>query len=422
MGALNGLRVLDLSRILAGPWCTQILGDLGAEIIKIERPGAGDDTRGWGPPFLRDRDGAETGESAYFLAMNRNKQSAAIDMATAEGQSLIRSLAARCDVLVENFKVGALERYGLDYATLARSNPGLIYCSITGFGQDGPYANRPGYDFIAQGMGGLMSITGERDDLPGGGPQKVGVAIADITTGMYAAVAILAALNHRHASGRGQHLDCNLLDTQVAMLANLSLNYLVSGKVPKRAGNAHQNIMPYNVFRVADGHIILAIGNDAQFAGFCKLTGQSVMAEDPRYATNADRVRNRDALTKELAGILAGRSKRAWSELLDTAGIPCGPIHDLSEVFADRHVVARQMQRQMEHPLADSIPTVAHPVRYSETDADYRLPPPLLGQHTKSVLREVLGLSAEDVERLTRQGVIGNATQAAAEEEAGVTA
>lgn len=417
MGALTGLRVLDLSRILAGPWCTQILGDLGAEIVKIERPGAGDDTRGWGPPFLRDRDGAETGESAYFLAMNRNKKSVTIDMATAEGQSLLRQMAARCDILVENFKVGTLEKYGLDYATLSKSNPGLIYCSITGFGQSGPYANRSGYDFIAQGMGGLMSITGERDDLPGGGPQKVGVAIADITTGMYAAVSILAALNHRHASGRGQHLDCNLLDTQVAMLANLSLNYLVSGKVPQRAGNAHQNIMPYNVFRVADGHIILAIGNDAQFASFCKLAGYAALAENPRYATNADRIRNREALTTELTGILAGRSKRAWSELLDPAGIPCGPIHDLEEVFADPHVVARQMQRHMDHPLADSIPTVAHPVRYSETDADYRLPPPLLGQHTATVLRNVLGLSDEDLDRLARQGVIGIAEQPDADEE-----
>lgn len=414
MGALSGLRVLDLSRILAGPWCTQILGDLGAEIIKIERPGSGDDTRGWGPPFLCDRNGAETGESAYFLAMNRNKRSAAIDMATAEGRSLLCALAVRSDVLVENFKVGTLEKYGLDYPALAKSNPGLIYCSITGFGQSGPYANRPGYDFIAQGMGGLMSITGERDDLPGGGPQKVGVAIADITTGMYAAVAILAALNHRHTSGRGQHLDCNLLDTQVAMLANLSLNYLVSGKVPQRAGNAHQNIMPYNVFRVADGHIILAIGNDAQFAGFCKLAGHSALAEDPLYATNADRIRNREALTAELARIMGARTKRAWSELLDPPGIPCGPIHDLEEVFADPHVVARQMHRQMEHPLADSIPTVAHPVRYSETDADYRLPPPLLGQHTATVLREVLNLSAEDVERLMWQGVIGTVAQAMA--------
>ncbi len=404
-GALQGVRVLDLSRVLAGPWCTQTLADLGAEVIKVERPGSGDDTRGWGPPFLSDRDGADTHEAAYFLGCNRNKRSITVDIAKPEGQALIRRIAAQCDVFVENFKVGDMARYGLDAQSLRALNPRLVYCSITGFGQTGPYAARAGYDYAVQGMGGLMSITGERDDLPGGGPQKVGVAVADLFTGMYATVAILAALRHRDATGEGQAIDMALLDTQVAMLANLGANYMVTGKSPRRAGNAHQNIVPYQVFEVADGHIILAVGNDGQYAKFCAVAGRPELATDERFAKNALRVRNRDVLVPLLADILKTRSKQAWLSALEEAKVPCGAINDLQEVFADPQVRARGMTVELPHPLTDALRLVASPMKLSATPVQYTLAPPLLGEHTDEVLG-ALGVSTDERAALRAQGVL----------------
>ncbi len=404
--ALTGVRVLDLSRVLAGPWCTQTLADLGAEVIKIERPGSGDDTRGWGPPFLQRADGREGSEAAYFLGTNRNKRSVAIDIAQPAGQSLIRALADGCDVMVENFKVGDMARYGLDAAALCAGRPRLVYCSITGYGQTGPYRDRAGYDYAVQGLGGLMSVTGERDDLPGGGPQKVGVAVADLFTGMYATVAILAALRHRDATGQGQVIDMALLDTQVAMLANLGANYLVTGQAPRRAGNAHQNIVPYQVFEVADGHLILAVGNDGQFERFCRVAGLSELAQDPRYAHNADRVRHRDALVPLLADCLRQRTRADWLAALDAAKVPCGPINDLEEVFADPQVRARAMTVRIDHPHADQLELVASPIKMSATPVQLRRPPPLLGEHTDEVLQEI-GIGAEQRAELRRQGVIG---------------
>ena len=391
--ALHGVRVLDLSRILAGPWCTQTLADLGADVIKVERPGSGDDTRGWGPPFLNDCDGGATAEAAYYLGANRNKRSITIDLAKPEGQALVRRIAAQSDVLVENYKVGDMARDGLDAAAMLAHNPRLVYCSITGFGQTGPYRERAGYDYAAQGMGGLMSVTGPSraeidDDAPGGGPQKVGVAVADLFTGMYATTAILAALRHRDLTGIGQSIDMALLDTQVAMLANLGANYLVTGVAPQRAGNAHQNIVPYQVFAVADGHMILAVGNDQQFARFCEVAGVPELARDPRYARNAGRVGERAVLVPRLAAILATRSRADWLAALEAAKVPCGPINDLAEVFADPQVVARGMTVQMPHPLAGAIDLVASPMKLSATPVQYRRAPPLLGQHTDEVLAE----------------------------------
>ncbi|WP_374668901.1 CaiB/BaiF CoA transferase family protein [Ramlibacter sp.] len=411
MNSLEGIRVLDLSRVLAGPWCTQTLADLGAEVIKVERPGSGDDTRGWGPPFLKDRAGADTAESAYYLGANRNKRSLTCDIAHPEGQALVRELAARCDVFVENFKVGDMARYGLDYAALQAVNPRLVYCSITGFGQTGPYRERAGYDYAIQGMGGLMSITGERDDL-GGGPQKVGVAVADLFTGMYATVGILAALRHAERTGEGQYLDMALLDAQVAMLANLGANYLVSGQVPGRAGNAHQNIVPYQVFEVApaaDGtrdHIILAVGNDGQFGKFCQVAGCPELATDPRFARNADRVRNRQVLVPMLAERLKQRSKPDWLAALEAAKVPCGAINNLAEVFADPHVQSRGMVHTWDHPLAGPVRLVGSPIRLSATPVRTEAPPPLLGQDTEAVLAEVLGWDADRVAALRQQQVI----------------
>ena len=410
-GALDGVRVLDLSRVLAGPWCTQTLADLGAEVIKIERPAAdghpgGDDTRGWGPPFLKDREGRDTAEAAYFLGANRNKRSVTIDIARPEGQALVLRLAAQCDVLVENFKVGDMARYGLDAATVCAQLPGLVYCSITGFGQTGPYRDRAGYDYAVQGMGGLMSVTGERDDLPGGGPQKVGVAVADLFTGMYATVAILAALRHRDATGQGQVIDMALLDTQVAMLANLGANYLVTRQAPRRAGNAHQNIVPYQVFEVADGHLILAVGNDGQFQRFCAVAGIPALAQDPRFATNASRVRNRGILVPLLAAQMKERSRAGWLAQLEAAKVPCGPINDLADVFADPQVRERAMTAAVAHPLNDALELVASPIKLSQTPVQLRRPPPLLGQHTDQVLLE-LGLAAADIARLRSAGVLG---------------
>ena len=395
MNSLDGIRVLDLSRVLAGPWCTQTLADLGADVIKIERPGSGDDTRGWGPPFLKDAQGLDTAEAAYYLGANRNKRSLTCDISQPAGQALVRDLVPLCDVFVENFKVGDMTRYGLDYPSLKTLNPRLVYCSITGFGQTGPYRERAGYDYAVQGMGGLMSITGERDDLAGG-PQKVGVAVADLFTGMYAAVAILAALRHAEATGHGQAIDLALLDTQVAMLANLGANYLVSGNVPGRSGNAHQNIVPYQVFETApapDGskdHMILAVGNDSQFARFCDVAGQPVLARDARFARNQDRVRNRAVLVPVLEGIMKQRGKADWLTALETAKVPCGAINNLAEVFADPQVRQRAMVDRWQHPLNPSLRLVASPMKFSATPVRTDLPPPLLGQHTAEVLAELL--------------------------------
>jgi crotonobetainyl-CoA:carnitine CoA-transferase CaiB-like acyl-CoA transferase len=413
--ALEGVKVLDLSRVLAGPWCTQTLADLGADVIKVEkpsRPGApgGDDTRGWGPPFLRDGEGRETSEAAYYLGANRNKRSVTIDIATAEGAELVRTLAERADVVVENFKVGDLARRGLDAATLLARNPRLVYCSITGFGQTGPYRERAGYDYAVQGMGGLMSVTGPSrleiaDDAPGGGPQKVGVAVADLFTGMYATVAILAALRHRDRTGQGQAIDMALLDTQVAMLANLGAGYLASGVAPQRAGNAHQNVVPYQVFEVADGHMILAVGNDGQFARFCAVAGCSELASDARFLRNADRVRNRAALIPLLAERLKRRPRAAWLAELEAAKVPCGPINDLAEVFADPQVRERSMTVEMTHPLASAVRLVGSPMKLAATPVRYRRPPPLLGNDTDEVLAE-LGLSADEIAALRSAGAI----------------
>ncbi|HWI82538.1 CaiB/BaiF CoA-transferase family protein [Ramlibacter sp.] len=411
MTSLAGIRVLDLSRVLAGPWCTQTLADLGADVIKIERPGTGDDTRTWGPPFLRDAEGRDTAEAAYYLGTNRNKRSVTCDIARPEGQALIRELAQRCDVFIENFKVGDMARYGLDYASLAAIHPRLVYCSITGFGQTGPYRERAGYDYAIQGMGGLMSVTGERDDL-GGGPQKVGVAVADLFTGMYASVAILAALRHAERTGQGQYVDMALLDTQVAMLANLGANYLVSGKAPGRAGNAHQNIVPYQVFEVApaaDGHkdhIILAVGNDSQYAKFCDVAGRPELAVDPRFAKNQDRVRNRGELVPMLAEVMKTRPKAQWLAALEQAKVPCGAINNLDEVFGDPQVDARAMVTHWQHPLQPDLRLVSSPIKLSATPVRTERPPPLLGEHTEQVLRALLDCSDDRLSQLKRQKVI----------------
>ena len=352
---LSHITVLDLSRILAGPWCSQLLADLGATVIKIEHPVRGDDTRGWGPPFLKDSDGNETGEAAYYLGVNRNKQSVALDFTQPEGQAILHALAAQADVFLENYKVGGLKKYGLDYESVRRINPKIVYCSVTGFGQSGPYANIAGYDFMIQGMGGLMSVTGERDDLPGGGPQKVGVAVSDIMTGLYATIGIQAALTHRDRTGVGQQVDMALLDTQVAMIANLNMNYLISGKVPGRMGNAHANIVPYQAFPTADGHVILAVGNDNQFEKFCQIAGRSDLPADPSFQRNSDRVRNRDVLVPIIAALLQSRTTLEWTTACDAAQVPCGPINNLDQVFADPQVVHRQMRIDLPHSLSGSV-------------------------------------------------------------------
>ncbi len=405
-GALSHLRVLDLSRVLAGPWASQILADLGAEVIKVEQPGQGDDTRAWGPPYLKDPDGRDTTESAYFLSTNRGKKSVTIDITRAAGQALIRQLAAQADILLENFKVGGLAKYGLDYESLKAVNPRLIYCSITGFGQTGPYKDRPGYDFMIQGMGGLMSVTGEQDDLPGGGPQKVGVALADVLTGLYATVAVLAALAHRDQSGVGQSIDLALFDVQLACLANQASNYLISGVPPRRLGNAHPNIVPYQVFATADGYIILAVGNDRQFARFCELAGRPELATDERFATNAVRVHNRETLAPIVQDLMIQRGSQAWLDALEQAGIPCGPINALDQVFADPQIQHRGMRVELPHPLAGVVPLTASPLRLSATPVRYQGPPPTLGQHTDEVLGERLGLNAADIDALRAEGIV----------------
>jgi crotonobetainyl-CoA:carnitine CoA-transferase CaiB-like acyl-CoA transferase len=404
-GALSHIRVLDMSRVLAGPWCGQLLADLGAEVIKIERPGNGDDTRGWGPPYLKNTAGEDTHESAYFLAANRGKKSVTVDISRPEGQRIVRELARQCDILLENYKAGDLKRYGLSYEDLRELNPRLIYCSITGFGQTGPMRNVAGYDFIIQAMGGLMSITGERDDLPGGGPQKVGVAVADITTGMYSAVAVLAALAHRERTGEGQYIDMALLDVQVAMIANMNMNYLVSGRVPKRQGNAHANIVPYQVFDAADGQFVLAVGNDSQFAKFCEVAGCD-FANDPRFKKNADRVRNRDVLIPMLADVLRTRTVDEWVSALEPLGIPVGPINDLAQTFEHPQVKARGMRIDLPHPLSGTVPLVANPIKMSKTPTGASTAPPMLGQHTSEVLRERLSLSEVEIAALHAKGIV----------------
>ena len=418
MNSLDGIRILDLSRVLAGPWCTQTLADLGADVIKIERPGAGDDTRSWGPPFLKDAEGKDTPEAAYYLGTNRNKRSLTCDISKPEGQALIRELVKHCDVFIENFKVGDMARYGLDYNSLKSLHPRLVYCSVTGFGQTGPYSDRAGYDYAVQGIGGLMSVTGERDDL-GGGPQKVGVAVADLFTGMYAAVGILAALRHAEKTGEGQYVDMALLDTQVAMLANLGANYLVSGKTPGRAGNAHQNIVPYQVFEVkpssdlvasigpnARDHLILAVGNDGQYAKFCDVAGHPELATDLRFAKNTDRVKNRQVLVPLLEEIMLKRTKADWLSALEAAKVPCGAINNLSEVFADPHVAARQMVSTWQHPNQKDLKLVASPLKLSLTPVRKDHVPPQLGQHTEVLLKEVLRYTDAQIAALRNQDII----------------
>ncbi len=406
-GPLSHLRILDLSRVLAGPWCTQNLADLGAEVVKVEKPGSGDDTRAWGPPYLKDAAGRDTGESAYYLSCNRGKKSIALDITHPDGQRIVRELARQSDVLVENYKVGGLAKYGLDWDSLREVNPRLVYCSITGFGQDGPYAGRAGYDFIVQGMGGLMSVTGEPDGAPGGGPQKVGVAVADLFTGMYATVAVLAALTFRDRTGQGQRIDLSLLDAQVAMLANQNMNFLTTGQAPERRGNAHPNIVPYQTFATADGHLILAVGNDAQFRRFCELAGSAGLADDARFATNRARVAHRDALIPLLEPLLRQRTTHAWVEALESAGVPCGPINRLNDVFEDPQVRHRAMRIDLPHPSAGSVPLVASPIRLSASPLEYAAPPPLLGQHTNEILQELLALPEDELGRLRAAGAIG---------------
>jgi formyl-CoA transferase len=404
--ALGHIRVLDLSRVLAGPWCSQNLADLGADVIKIERPGAGDDTRAWGPPYAKDAQGNDTLEAAYYLSANRGKRSLTVDIASSEGQALLRDLVLHCDVVLENFKVGHLKRYGLDYDSLKALKPDLVYCSITGFGQDGPYAHRAGYDFLIQGMGGLMSVTGERDDLPGGGPQKAGVALTDLMTGMYATVAVLAALTHRDRTGEGQHIDMALLDTQVAMLANVGSNYLNSGKPPRRWGNAHANIVPYQTFACADGHLIVATGNDGQYQKFVEAGGRPDLAGDSRFATNPLRVQNRELLVPLLAEMVKRKKRDEWIALLEEKGVPCGPINDVGEVFANEQVVARAMAIDLPHPSAGQVKLVRNPIRMSATPATSGMAPPLLGQHTAEVLRDVLGRSEQEIAALRERGIV----------------
>ena len=405
-GPLQDIRVLDLTRVLAGPWATQILADFGAEVIKVEKPGEGDDTRGWGPPFVTNPDGSR-GDAAYYLSANRGKQSVAIDMAKPEGQKLLRDLAAKSDVVMENFKVGGLKKYGLDYESLKAINPKLIYCSITGFGQTGPYAQRAGYDFMIQGMGGIMSITGQPDGTPGAEPVKTGVAFADVFTGLYATIGVLAALHHRHETGEGQYLDLALLDTQVAVLANQALNFLVGGKAPKRLGNAHPNIVPYQTFATEDGHIIIAVGNERQFREFTRIAGVPEVATDPRFGTNRDRVENREALIALLVEPMKRRKTAEWIEALEAAAVPCGPINTLDQVFADPQVQARGLSVTLAREDGTPTPGVANPVRFSATPVEYAKAAPRLGDATEAVLGRVLGLKPEDIAKLRDSASIG---------------
>jgi len=403
-GALFGLRILDLTRILAGPFCTQMLGDLGADVVKVERPGVGDDTRHWGPNYIRDADGHNTGESAYFVSANRNKRSVAIDLSHPEGAALVRRLALQSDIVVENYKVGGLAKYGLSYDDLKAENPGLIYCSITGFGQTGPYAERAGYDFMIQGMGGIMSLTGE----PDGEPMKTGVAISDVMCGMYASTAILAAVRHRDRTGQGQQVDMALLDTQVAWLINQGLDYLTTGQPPQRRGNAHPNIVPYQAFRGSDGHVILAVGNDAQFRRFCSFAGLNDLADDARFATNNARVVNRDALIPPIRTAMLEHTVAYWLEGLGALGVPCGPVNDLAEVFDDPQVRHRDMVVELPHETDPRVVArqIASPIKLSETPVTYKRSAPGLGQHTREVLREMLNLADTEIDRLYDDGIV----------------
>lgn len=405
---LAGYRVLDMSRILAGPWASQVLGDLGAEVIKVERPGVGDDTRHWGPPYLKDTQGKDTSDSAYFMCANRGKKSVAIDFTGPDGQALIHKLAAASDVFIENYKVGALKKYHLDYDTLKSVNPGLVYCSITGFGQYGPYANRPGYDFMIQGMGGLMSVTGQPDTSPGGGPTKVGVAVTDIFAGLYAANGIQAALLERVTSGVGKHIDLALFDTCAAILANQATNYLIGGQVGQPLGNAHPNIVPYQSFATSDSHIIIAVGNDSQFRALCHVIGKPALASDAKYASNAKRVKNRKQLCHELAEVIERENCEFWLHALEVEGIPCGPINTIDKVFEDPQIKAREMLVSVKHPLAGDVLLPANPIKFADTDARVPTAPPVLGDSTVDVLKTVAGYSQSEIDRLIDNGVISD--------------
>ncbi len=404
-GPLSHIRVLDLSRVLAGPWAGQNLADLGAEVIKVERPKVGDDSRAFGPPWVKDKDGKDTRESAYYTAANRGKKSITLNLSTSEGQAIVREMAARADVLIENYKFGDLARYGLGYDDLAKINPRLIYCSVTGFGQTGPYREHPGYDFMIQGMGGMMSVTGEPDDAPGGGPQRAGVPVADIITGMYASIAICAAIANRAETGKGQHLDLALLDSQIALLSYQNTNYFATGKPPARIGNLHPNIVPYQPFKTSDGSVILACGNDNLFRKFCEVAGCTQYVEDARFATNGKRVENRVELTRLLQAIFAKRSTRDWVDALEAAGVPNGPINDIAQVFEEPQVKARKIKIELDHPVAGKMPLVASPMRFSGTPIEHNLAPPTLGQHTEEVLR-ALGKGDADIAKLRADGIV----------------
>jgi crotonobetainyl-CoA:carnitine CoA-transferase CaiB-like acyl-CoA transferase len=405
-GALSHLKIIDLSRILAGPWATQTLADLGAEVIKVERPAGGDDTRGWGPPFLKDREGRETGDSAYFLSTNRGKRSLTVDFAQPEGQEIIRQLARDSDVLIENYKVGTLARYGLGYEDIRRINPRIVYCSVTSFGQDGPYAALPGYDFVFQGLGGLMSITGIADGEPGAAPMKCGLAISDLVTGMYTTTAILAALEHRHVSGKGQYIDMSLLDCLVAITSNQANNYFFSGNVPRRMGNTHPNLVPYQVFRCREGDIIIAVGNDSQYEAFCQVLGRPDLAIDARYQKGAERTRNRESLAPVIAALMLSHTAQEWIAPLQAAGVPCGPVYDMQQVFADPQIRHRNMQVSLPHSAGVEAPGVASPIRLSETPVRYGQAAPRLGEHSAAILEERLGLSAERIADLRAREII----------------
>lgn len=404
-GPLSHIKVLDLSRILAGPWSGQVLADLGADVVKVERPQVGDDTRSWGPPFLKDADGVETRESGYYLSANRGKRSVTVDLNTEQGQEIVRALARESDILLENYKVGTLAKFGLDYASLKAINPRLIYCSVTGFGQDGPKAEHAAYDFMIQAMGGLMSVTGERDDLPGGGPQKVGVPIVDLMTGMYTSVAVLAALARRAETGVGDYIDIGMLDVMVGSVANQGMNFLVSGKTPQRNGNKHPNIQPQDVFACADGHIVLVVGNDGQFAKFCEVAGRPEWVSDERFASNGARVRNRDVLLPLMVALFRERPMAEWARRLDDAGVPCSPINTIPQVFEDEQVRHRKMLIDLPHPTAGTVPQIRSPMRFTNAELVFDRAPPLLGQHTHEVLAS-LGFDEERIAQWTRDGVI----------------
>ncbi len=405
-GPLSHIRVLDLSRVLAGPWCGQNLADLGAEVIKVERPQKGDDSRAFGPPWIKDKDGKDTKDSAYFTSANRGKKSITLNIASPEGQRIVRELAKISDVLIENYKYGDLPRYGLGYDDLKTINPKLIYCSVTGFGHTGPYREHPGYDFMIQGMGGMMSVTGEPDGAPGGGPQRAGVPVADIITGMYASIAICAAIANRERTGQGQHIDCALLDSQIELLAYQNTNYFATGQSPKRIGNLHPNIVPYQPFKTKDGDVIVACGNDNLYRKFCDAAGCPELATDARFATNGKRVANRAELTRLIQEIFQKKTTAEWLALLEAAGVPNGPINDIAQVFEEPQVKARGVKIELDHAAAGKLPLVASPMRFSGTPLEYRLPPPLLGEHTDQILKEFLKLNETEVAKLRADGIV----------------